>query len=553
MFLFLSLLDLAGIGLILPYVALLASPESFLENNKFLENMNINLQNKDNYLIIIGLLLIALFLVKTFFAIYINRYILKVCYDRGAQLRSLLMRNYQSLPYSKFVHGNSASYIYSIQNLTMAYSKGTLQSFLRLISDCIVSFAILLLLLFTDANTLAILVLIFMVNYLVYNFFFKAKIGLLGKLTNKYSTEIIKFINEAIDGLKEIRVFGKEYFFYKKVELLSQKYADISVKNHVIQTIPRYAIEVILVVFIVSIVMIAIINNRDINSLIPILSMFGIAAMRLTPSINQIIASINQMRYGRDALRLLFNDVRGFEGAINIDDLRNSDELPLDNVFNKIELKNISYSYDLNEEMLIENLSMTISKGDFIGIKGSSGTGKSTIIDIILGLLQPTKGVILFNGLPLDNRIKDFQTQVAYIPQEVFIIDDTLKNNIALGQNEDQINYEELNKAISLARISEMVKKMPSGIDTRLGERGIMLSGGQRQRVALARSFYFDKELIIMDESTSALDEVTELEIINEIEQFKGSKTIIIISHRANALKSCDFIYDLNHKRDNEK
>ena len=551
MFLILSLLDLAGIGLILPYISLISSPELFFNNafvSKFVLQNGLDPLDVDTLIVIIGLVLLLLFILKTYFSIYLNKEILKFCYYRGAQLRSLLMYRYQSLPYNQFVKGNSSDYIYKIQSLTMSYSKGTLQSFLRLMSESIVSIAIVVMLMFTDIEVLMILLTILITSYLLYNYFFRIKIGIMGKLANKYNTSIIKFVTEGIEGLKEIRILGKQKFFYDRVKNVSEKYADVSIKNHVIQTIPRYGIELILISFVITIVMIEIVNDRNVNNILPILSMFGIAAIRLTPSINQIIASLNQMIHGRNGLELLYNDVKKFTTDVEIcSDNSSSNTVYQSNDFVKLELKNISYRYEGSTKDAINNVSLNIFKGECIGIMGSSGAGKSTLVDIMLGLLTPSLGgEVLFNGQPLKKELLNFQSIVAYLPQETFIMDDTLVNNIAVGEDFEGRNNANLDLAVHKANISEMVEMMPLGLETRVGEKGVLLSGGQRQRVSLARSFYYDREFLIFDESTSALDEKTGLEIMNEIKCLKGLKTILVISHQQRILDGCDYIYDLD-------
>jgi len=556
LFLCLSLLDLASIGLIIPYVSLITNPELFFKNEyvlNFITKQGFTIDERNDLIVILGLGLVILFAIKAFFSIYINRKILKFCYFRGAELRSLLMHNYQTMPYSDFVQGNSSDYIYAIQNLTMIYSKGTLYAFLKFISESIVALAIVCLLIIIDLEVLFIFAGLMFVLYFLYSYFFMEKIGGFGKLQNKLGIQIIKSINEGIGGLKEIRILRKESFFYNKVKSLSESYADSSVQNRIIQTLPRYLIELILISLIVIIVMLNVFRGEDISLLAPILSVFGVAAIRLTPSINQIIASITQMKHGSHALRLLYKDVKRFDNNVEVKNRENhsyfNPEKPKEVIFNILELKGVSYKYARTSKFAIDNINIKISKGDLIGIVGRSGSGKSTIIDIILGLLKPTKGEVLFNGENLEKCLVQFQFLAAYLPQETFIMDSSLKVNITLDENNNNIDEKKLDNSIERASLNKMIKEMPHGVNSRLGENGVLLSGGQRQRISLARSFYHDRELLIFDESTSALDEKTELEVFNELKKLKGIKTIIIISHRKNVLKDCDYIFDLDSNK----
>jgi ATP-binding cassette, subfamily B, bacterial PglK len=551
LFLALSILDLMGIGLIMPYVSLITTPDIFFGNAYLVEIISNNPMFKDKNMIIyiISAVIVLLFTIKTYFSIFINRKILEFSYYRGAQLRTMLMNNYQSMPYEKYVQNNSASYIYNIQTLTMMYSKGTLQSFLRLISELIVTIVITALLLYSDAAVLLTLIFLLLISYLLYSYLFKDRLTLIGQIVNKLNTEIIKFINEGMSGLKEIRILGKEEHFCKKIADRSKEYANISVENHVIQTIPRYSIELILMLFVVLVVVVQIHAEGDVTGLLPVLSMFGVAAIRLTPSINQIIASTTQMRYGRNALHLLYKDVLVYDkGDLSIhNSICDDNNIIKGNEFCSLELQNVSYNYNNSSIPAINNINLKISKGECIGIVGTSGSGKSTLIDIILGLLSPSEGVILYNKLPFEEKISSFQQKAAYLPQEVFIIDDSLRKNITFEEN-NNANLPKVSEAIKKAKIYNEIISKNSGLEERLGEDGVLLSGGQRQRVSLARAFYHDKDFLVMDESTSALDEKTEEEICYEIQQLKGEKTIIIVTHKKTVLGICDYVYDLDEK-----
>jgi ATP-binding cassette, subfamily B, bacterial PglK len=537
LFLFLSIIDVVGIGLIMPYVSLITSPELFFNNFSnldFLLGGGKSHENINNVIVIIGLMLISLFAFKAFLAIRINRKILTFCYFRGSELRSCLMKSYQTLPYDEFVRKNSATYIYNIQTITMMYSKGILQSFLRLVSEFIVFVAIIIVLAFSDINALLLLISILLVSYYLYSYLYSKRIRKIGKLVNKYNNKSIRYISEGVKGMKEIRILGKESFFHDKIASYSDKYADVSVENHVIQTIPRYAIEFIIMLFVVIMVMFQIFSGESLSEIVPVLSMFGVASIRLTPSINQMISSISQMRYGSDALHTLHKDYKSFKFRSNLLDL-NKISKSAANESNALKLKDISYTYKGSIKPALQGINLSILKGECVGIVGGSGAGKTTLIDIILGLLKPSIGKITLN---IDN--------IAYLPQEVFIIDDSVRKNIILS--DDSACSSRLTQSIDQAKMSVVVDTMPLGVETVLGEGGSLLSGGQRQRISLARAFYHDADLLVMDESTSALDEATEIEVSSEISQLKGEKTIIIVSHRKALLKDCDYVYDLDKK-----
>jgi ABC-type multidrug transport system fused ATPase/permease subunit len=283
--------------------------------------------------------------------------------------------------------------------------------------------------------------------------------------------------------------------------------------------------------------------DQNAEDLMPTLGIFGIAAIRLMPSANQILNGISQIRFGRHTVSRLVLDIQYQKRLMGLKprltSVRDYD------AFQSMILKDVCYSYPKTKQHALNKVSLNIHANDSIGLIGSSGSGKTTLVDVLLGLLEPKSGEILFNGRPLNGCLDNLRSQVAYLPQEVFLIDDTLRKNVALGIEDSEIDNKKINIALKQARLSELVDMMPQGVDTMLGERGARLSGGQRQRIALARAFYHGRSILVMDESTSALDSETESEIIKEIKQLKGHITLIVIAHRLATVQHCDRIYRL--------
>jgi len=405
-----------------------------------------------------------------------------------------------------------------------------------------------LILFWESGVALSLLIGLILVLSLAYDWLFKYKIKEYGLLVNKNSELMMRGIQEGMGGLKEVRILSKEEYFYKLVKEGAQGYSDAQVKAAVISTMPRYLLEFTLILFIVLLVSGSITFTDNIVDLIPTLSMFAVASLRLIPSVTQIITSITKLRFSRNSVSTLYKDVLFLEGQyVN----KNSTSVQEVNktYFQSIELNRIQFSYPTTSRYAINNISLRIESGDSIGFVGSSGSGKSTLVDIILGLLKIDKGEILYNNQPLSKSLLQWQSQIAYLPQEIFLIDGTLKNNIALGVEDIHVDLDRLNSAIRKAKIIDLVDQLPHGVNTFLGEGGIRLSGGQRQRVALARAFYHNKDVIVMDESTSALDYETEREIVNEINQLKGKVTLIVIAHRLSTIEHCDRVYRLENGR----
>lgn len=546
LFLLTSFFDLLGIGLIAPYVALVVSPESFNQSSFFLIiNYFDFLDSNDDLILFLGLCLVLVFLTKTVFAILVNQKIWNYCYGEGVRIRSKLMQCYQNMSYDEYLKGNSSDYIHNIQIVANNYSLTILQSILRIISEGIVAISIFVLLFVASGPSLLILVFLLGVTIFLYDYLFRLKGQNYGKLSNTHFVKLLKLVDESIEGFKELRVLGIEKYFHKGVKAESAEYAKYSVKNKVIATAPRFLLELILILFIVVVVSSSTFFFENPKDFLPILSMFGLASIRLLPSTNQILTGITQVRQGQYEVDRIFQ-VLSNSNKFKTKEITQTHKTDKD-FFKSIALKDVSFSYGVNNKNIIKNLSIQINRGDSIGIMGPSGSGKTTLIDLLLGLLKPTEGNLLYNEKNLiDNNLDKWVSQVAYLPQNVFLIDDTIRNNIALGMLEKDIDEKKLDISVNKSQLSDLIQNLEDGVDTFIGERGVRLSGGQRQRIALARAFYHSRDILIMDESTSSLDTETEKEVVREIQELKGVKTIIVIAHRSSTLKYCDVIYQMD-------
>jgi ABC-type multidrug transport system fused ATPase/permease subunit len=546
-FLISSILDVLGIGLIAPYVSLLVDsgislPKIFYE---IFELFGIKEIQPNDALIYTGWILVFIFILKGVTAIFINQRILKFCFNQGSLLRSHLFQSYQNLPYEEHLNRNSSENIRNI-DLAAAFSHGLLQSFLRFISEGIVMLVVVIFLAYQNPYVLGLLLILLVGVFVLYDFFFKRNIKQYGLTANKMHKRIVKGVYEGIEGLKEIKILGKEKYFYQIVNKSAEKFASVGVKSSVIAAAPRYLIESLLVLFIVLLVFVYITFDFDTRELLPLLSMFGLASIRLAPSANQMISGMSKMRFGRNTVSLLYKDLKNLEKYqknIKTDNLENIDD------FSSLKLIDVCYSFPNTEYVTLKNISLEIKKGDSIAFIGSSGAGKTTLVNIITGLIEPKNGDILYNNVNLKNIAAGWMSQIAYLPQQVFIIDDTILNNVALGECKLEIDTNRAINALKQAKLLDLLDTLPQGVDTKIGERGVRLSGGQRQRLALARAFYFGRDVLVLDESTSSLDETIEKEIIEEIKQLKGKKTVIVIAHRLSTVEHCNHIYQLDNGR----
>jgi len=549
-FLFVSLLDVLGIGLIGPYIGLLSSQEITVDIvNTVNEYVGLTLTH---YELIMGVSvsIVVVFVIKAVSIVTLNYLILMFSVKQQVRLRSVLMCSYQNMPYERYVQGNSADYIHNAHLLVAQFTSGVVMSLLKMISDLIVVLAILMLLAITDLVALMVLVSLLVVFIWGYDNYFKDRLVHMGVASNEAASKIVQGINEGLEGIKEVRILGKERFFYDQVRGNSVVYGRMFANSKLITMAPRYLLEVVVILFVVLLVLYFLMVESDIQELIPILAMFGVASVRLIPASNMIVNSIAQVRFNLNAIDRLHNDI-----DLIASDLCNKSQIERENgnihqrqndindPFQSFKADGINFLYPESDKLILRGISFEINAGESIGIIGSSGSGKTTMIDVLLGLLCAKEGEFFYNNQKTRIEESEWLNHIAYLPQQVFLIDTTLELNIALGEEEDDVNQEQLHDAIRKARLTELIKSLPNGVKTMMGERGVRLSGGQRQRVALARAFYHQRDVLVMDEATSALDNETEKEIVNEIRQLKGKITMIVIAHRLTTVQHCDRIY----------
>jgi len=543
LFLIVSVLDVLGIGLIGPYIAIIAQPENYEDYLQVLNQWGLFSVDLESLILITSLVLLCIFVVKTITGIWINYIIVRFSEDQQIRLRSNLMTTYQSLPYTDYLRRNSSEYIHSANNLVNDFSHGVVAVALKTVSEGLVTIVILVFLAWTDFTAFMLLVGLLGPVIILYDRLFRKNIHVYGQKVNESSVSILKGIQEGIEGLKEIRILGCEAYFHKQVLNGSKKYGHFYSLKAIISTAPRYLLELIILLFIISLVLITLGLRQSMQDVLSTVGVFGLASIRLLPAASLFSKTLMQLRFYKDSNSRLYQDIS--ERYPNVDN--NIKQIPIyREPFDSLCIDNVSFKYPNVEQNALEQLNLDIHVGDSIGFIGSSGSGKTTLVDMLLGFLEPQQGSISYNDQPLNQFLKDWRSHVAYLPQQVFLIDNTFRRNIALGIEDEEIDEQRLDDAIYKARLTDLVNQLPKGVDTLLGERGTRLSGGQRQRVALARAFYYERDVLVMDEATSALDNETESEVVERIRLFKGKKTIIVIAHRLTTLQYCDLIYEIS-------
>ena len=543
LFLFSSILDLLGLGLIAPYVSLIMNFEN--QNIDWIGNKIIALglpMEQEFILIWMGVVLITVFLFKALTALYINHTIIVFSNMQEVRLKSYLMQTYQHLPYTEYIKRNSAEYVNAIIGHTISF-RGALEMGLKTLSDGIIAIAIFSLLAFTNGIALSLLVIILGVLVFGYDRVFRSRIKEYGRQSHHYATRLVQGVNEGIEGFKEIRILGREKYFYDLIKHNAERWTQNQGKTNIISSSPRYFLEFVLITFIVMLVITAYLFGNNLKALVPTIGFIGMAALRLLPVIHGLSNSLVHLRHNRFAVGWLYTDLIKLKESPK--SVWESSTKSTNGEFHELVLDGIQYFYPESKMPALDQISLRIQEGETVGFIGPSGAGKTTLVDLILGLLKPSKGSLLYNGEELKGSLSRWQSQIAYLPQQVFLIDNTLRNNVALGINDNEIDDQLVHESLNNASLQEFVDTLPQGIETKLGERGVRLSGGQRQRVAIARAFYHGRNVLVMDEATSALDHETESEIVEEIKRLKGKKTIIVIAHRLTTVQHCDRIYYL--------
>lgn len=560
LFIFTSILETFGIGLIGPFIAMATNRdlEGFIQHNDRLSWVfhSLGLTSGIQFVSLLGLLVVGIFYLKSFLSFSIQRYVFTFgCTQRG-ELCVRLLKAYADAPYTYHLTQNSAALMQNMVIETDQFCYRVLMPFLFAVSNSVVITAIVALLIYTNIMAVVIIFGVMLLSWAIFSQF-KHKISHWGKEQSESYEEMIRIINHSMGGLKEIRVIGcAPYFEQKAVEQMTRNAVSGS-SFMAFSNLPRYAVEAFLITFLVGFTL-AFLNlnpgkSGDLNA---VLGVFALASIRLLPALGNVIASANDVRYASYSLDKLYLDLKNLEqikaedqarlrqsvGRAMLDDTAT---LPPLHFNQQLTLDQVVYQYPSTDRNSLEGISLTIRKGDAIGLIGRSGAGKTTLVDVILGLLVPTSGDIQTDGVSIYQNLRAWQNLIGYVPQSIFLTDDTLTRNIAFGVPDHLIDYQKLNNAIHTAQLTELVEQLPNGMETVIGERGVRLSGGQRQRIGIARVIYHDREILILDEATAALDNETESLVSDAVKALGGSKTTIIIAHRLTTVEHCDRIYAL--------
>ena len=541
-----SILEMFGVTAILPLISLAVNPNKIYEND-FLYGISkyVRFNDSYSYFVFLSIMLIFIYFVKNMYVIWMNNNIYRFAYKNQKELACRLLTSYLRQPYSFFVNHNSADFIRNLNEDTIYFFETVIAS-LQFAAEIMVCAMLGITLLVMDTTLTLGMIIILLLFFLIVFRKLKRNLEKKGTRCRGYRAEMNKWILQATGGIKETKILEKEQFFIEKYEGLYNYFAEDYRRYKMYAFLPRPLMESVSVCALLLIVVIKIINGADMTVFVPILSVFAVAVFRMLPSFNRLATYVSQIMFNKASVEAIYNDLKEFETEEEFPIEEKIKDIPFNN---EIRLKDICFRYPDAEEDVVSDVELVIPKGKSVAFIGASGAGKTTLADIILGVLSAQKGNILVDGHPIDAMSREWHKKVGYIPQTIFLMDDTIRNNIAFGIESSKINESQLEKAIEGAQLKEFIDSLPEGLNTEIGERGVRLSGGQRQRIGIARALYFNPEILVLDEATSALDNDTESAVMEAIDNLAGTKTLLIIAHRLTTIKNCDIVYEIKDKK----
>lgn len=539
-----AFLELAGVSVILPFVNAIISPESVLSS----KGMNmvysaLGFSDINGFIIFLALFIIFVYVLKNLFLAYMYDVQYRFNYDNQRELSTMMMRRYISQPYSYHLVNGSEKMIQHITkdiDMFMAAVSGAM----FLATELFVCIAIITYLFIKDKSITLGLMFVMLAFVGLYFIFIKGRVKTYGIEVRKDNEKINKTIIESFGGIKEIKILERENYFIEKYDDSYAQFAEAQRKYQLLSVVPRPIMEAVCISGMLSVVALKMARGVSMAYFIPTLSLFVVAAFRMLPSFSRISSYMSQVIFNKAAVDFVYNDLKNISAL----PISNSEDNKIDDIiFNdKITVENVSFSYARNLKDVLDSVNMEIHKNESVGLIGPSGQGKTTLADLLLGLLMPTAGSIKVDGNSISGKMNLWHSKVGYIPQTIFLSDDTIKNNIAFGVKEEDINDEKIWEALKEAQLIDFISELEDGINTYVGERGVRLSGGQRQRIGIARALYNKPDILVLDEATSALDNDTEIAVMDAINNLMGNKTLIIIAHRLSTIKNCDSVYQVN-------
>ena len=541
-----TFLEMIGIGVIPIFTMIFIEPSSIIEKLPGIFDYNF-IYDLDKKVLAMYMLitLVMVFIIKNSFLVFVNYFSGMILKRIRENLTNKMFRDYINSKYEFHIQRNSADLI---RNVNSEVSKAVyyIIGHVSLIKEILILFMIFLILTVTSTKA-SLLIFVFLGIFSIIFFLFTRKSSQVrGKLIQEYWGKQTRTLKHGMGSIKEIKMLKKEKFIFKIFQFNTNMIESYNFMQSFIVTLPRLFLEVITILGISAILISFTFSDQSIESFIPLIVLISVSAVRLIPSFSVISQSIATIKYQSASFELIIKEINDMQKLTRF---RNDQGIPevieKINFDNKIEIKNLTYNYPLTEKKIIENISFEIKPGERVGIAGKSGAGKSTLLDLLCGLLQPSEGKIIVDGIDINKKENNWKEQIGYVPQETYLLDDTIKSNIAFGLEEKDFDDKRFKKALKMSQLDGFIETLPEKELTNVGDQGIRLSGGQKQRIGIARALYFMPKILILDEPTSALDGENESLILNDMYNLDSKITLIIISHRMNVFENCQKIYTL--------
>lgn len=544
------MLETLGIGIIIPVITLISDENVVINYPRFKPLFQLlGEPNQAKLIVEVMLVLVTIYLVKAFFLGFLYSRQMRFAFGLQVNISQRIFTNYLRQTYTFHLQRNSAQLINIITGEVSQFTFGATLPSLALITESLVFMGLSLVLLISEPVGTTIIVAVLGIIAIIFQRSTKHRLIKWGTSRQFHEALRLQHLQQGLGSVKDIKLYGREENFANLYFHHSNLSAHFLQKQLTLQQLPRLWIELLAVSGLASLVLTIVIQGKSFDTIAPVLGLFAAASFRLIPSVNRILVAVQSLKFCDPTIEILRKELN----LPSPTPYTSGTDLPSETTWTNINVCNIRFAYPDSTSNALNHVSLVIQKGDTVGFIGSSGSGKSTLIDVILGLLVPNMGHILISEYDIHENIRWWQNQIGYVPQTIYLTDDTLRRNVAFGLSNEQIDEDAIDRAIKSAQLEEFVDSLPLGLETFIGERGIRLSGGQRQRIGIARALYSDPPVLVLDEATSSLDTITEKGIMNAISALRGSKTILIVAHRLSTVESCDHIYQMDHGRIFEK
>jgi ATP-binding cassette, subfamily B, bacterial PglK len=544
--------EMAGVASIMPFMAVIATPR-VIQSNRWLKQAYDYFQFTDmqSFLFFLGMLVLCLLIFSNMLKTVNTWLTLKYDNHLYYMLSRRLLESYLARPYEFFLNRNTAEMGKNVLAEARNVVAGIIDPCMQVFSSTLITFFILALLLAVNTFIAFAITMVLVGSYALIYLVMSPRLVTIGDEQFEANAMKFKAATEALAGIKDLKILGSEQVFLERFALSAMRHARSNTSAGVISELPRYTLEVIAFGGIMLIVLIKLGTEKTVGDMVPLLALYAFAGYRLLPALQQIYSGISKVRFNLPALAILHQDMREIPSAgTDIFLIKPRDRHSM-SFARELVLQDLAFIYPGAQKPAIEGINLSIPPNTSIGVVGATGSGKTTLVDIILGLLKPTSGHLQVDGMEISNEnLSCWQLNLGYVPQQIYLYDDTITRNIAFGVPEQEIDMEAVFRAARIANLHGFIEKeLPDGFETIIGERGIRLSGGQRQRIGIARALYRDPAVLIMDEATSALDGITEEAVIEALRTLAGEKTVITIAHRLTTVKDCDIIYHMENGR----